>query len=69
MNEKKQKRIASPEDLNDFIRVSSPALWLVLALMILSLLGSLVWGVFATVEATEESGLVRQVHPITFVID
>ncbi len=67
-NESRRNRVTSPEDMNHFIRVSSPALWLALILMIAALIGTLAWGVFATIEMREETGETRPVHPIAFVI-
>ncbi len=36
-------RIASPEQLNDYMRVTSPTIWVVLAAVILLLVGALIW--------------------------
>ena len=36
-------RISSPEQLNQYLRVTSPAVWVVLAAVILLLAGMLVW--------------------------
>lgn len=40
------ERVSSPEELSDYIRVSNPAVWVVLGLVIAVLLGVCVWGVF-----------------------
>lgn len=61
--EKSLKKIQSPEDLNDYIRVSNPGVWLILAAVIVLLIGACVWGIFGhldTVVKTEayvENGL------------
>ncbi len=44
-------RISSPEVLNDYLRVTSPSVWLVLAAVILLLAGMLIWGAFAAVDS------------------
>ena len=40
------ERIQSPEQLNDYLRVTNPAVWIVLAAAILLLAGTLVWASF-----------------------
>ena len=56
MNEKslfRQKsidKISSPEELNDYIRVSNPGVWMMLVSVILVLLGMVTWGVFGRLE-------------------
>ena len=37
-------RISSPEQLNDYLRVTNPTVWVVLGAVILLLLGVIVWG-------------------------
>lgn len=53
-------RVNSPEQLNEYIQVTSPSMWLVLAAVILLLTGVVVWGVFGTVDTTVETGVVVQ---------
>ncbi len=60
-------RISSPEALNDYIRVTSPSVWLILIATVILLLGMLAWGVFGTVEKQNTDGSTQTVHPITFV--
>lgn len=55
-------RVNSPEQLNEYIQVTSPSMWLVLAAVILLLTGVVVWGVFGTVETTIETGVLVQEH-------
>lgn len=43
-------RVKSPEQLNDYIRVSNPGVWLVLAAVIILLIGICVWGVFGKLD-------------------
>lgn len=43
-------RVSSPEQLNDYIRVTSPGVWLVLAAVIVLLMGACVWGIFGRLE-------------------
>ncbi len=50
--EKSLQRISSPEQLNAYIRVSTPSVWLLLAAIVLLLSGVCVWGVFGRMETT-----------------
>lgn len=43
-------RISSPEQLNDYIHVSSPGIWILLAAVIILLVGIGVWATFGTME-------------------
>lgn len=43
-------RVKSPEQLNDYIRVSNPGVWLVLAAVIILLVGICTWGVFGKLD-------------------
>lgn len=49
--EKSMDRISSPEKMNDYIRVSSPSVWMLLAAIIILLAGVCVWGVFGKIES------------------
>ncbi len=48
--EKSLDKIKSPENLNDYIRVTSPAVWLILAAVIILLAGAFIWGIFGKVD-------------------
>ena len=65
--EKSIERVSGPEELNDYIRVASPSVWLVLAALILLLVGMLTWSVLSTVEAHNADGDAEEVHPIVYV--
>lgn len=43
-------RVSSPEQLNDYIRVSNPGVWMILAAVIVLLIGVCVWGIFGRLE-------------------
>ena len=45
-------RVSSPEQLNEYIRVSNPGIWMVLAAIIFLLVGAIVWGVVGTLDTT-----------------
>ena len=44
--EKTIERISSPEQLNDYLKVTKPAVWAVMAAVIILLAGFLIWGSF-----------------------
>lgn len=44
-------RISSPEQLNDYIRVSNPGVWMVLLAVVALLAGVCVWGVFGRLDS------------------
>lgn len=47
-------RISSPEQLNDYLKVTKPAVWAVLAAIVLMLVGTLIWGSFAYIGSSVE---------------
>ena len=46
---KSLERISSPESLNDCLHVTSPAVWLILTVVILLLAGMLIWSSVASI--------------------
>lgn len=44
------ERVSSPEQLNDYIRVSNPSVWMTLGAIIILLAGVCVWGVLGRLE-------------------
>ena len=49
---KSLERISSPEQLNSYIRVSTPSVWLLLTAIVILLAGVCVWGVFGHMDTT-----------------
>ena len=49
--EKSLKRITSPEELSDYLRVTSPVVWMVLGAVILLLAGMLIWSSIASIDS------------------
>ena len=43
-------RIQSPENLNQYVRVTNPGVWLLLSAVIILLLGACIWGFFGHIE-------------------
>lgn len=52
---KSMEKVNSPEQLNDYIRVSNPSVWMVLAAVIVLLAGVCVWGVFGHLDTTVDT--------------
>ena len=48
---KAMDRLASPEQLNDYLRVTSPSVWIVLGAIILLLIGSIIWASTTGIES------------------
>ncbi len=67
--QKSLKRVSSPEELNDYIRVTSPSVWVVLAALVLLLVGMLAWSILGSVEVHRPDGSTEEVHPIAYVIN
>lgn len=60
-------RVQSPEDLNDYIKVTTPSVWTILVAIIILLASLLVWGIFGTVEMQTAAGVTQTIHPIQFI--
>ena len=56
--EKSLEAVESPESLNDYLRVTSPGVWLVLAAVICLLVGAILWGVFGHIKSTTQVAVV-----------
>ncbi|MBQ4482075.1 MAG: hypothetical protein II966_02470 [Lachnospiraceae bacterium] len=65
--EKSLERVSSPEKLNDYIRVTTPSVWVILIATFLILFGAIVWSIFGRINIHDEQGNVQNVAPITFV--
>lgn len=53
-------RVNSPEQLNEYIRVTSPSVWLVLGAVVLLLLGTCIWGIFGRIHTVSTVPVVVQ---------
>ena len=45
-------RVSSPEQLNEYIRVSNPGVWMILAAIVILLVGVCVWSVLGRLDTT-----------------
>ena len=50
-------KVKSPENLDDYIRVSNPGVWLLLVSVIILLAGACVWGIFGHIDSTVEASV------------
>jgi hypothetical protein len=54
-NKQAQEKLRSPDDLDKYVQVTSPSVWVVLGACVALLAGLLVWGIFGTA-STSVSG-------------
>ena len=45
-------KIKSPDQLNDYVRVANPGVWLILCAVVVLLVGFCVWGIFGQIKTT-----------------
>ncbi len=67
--DKAVERAGSPESLNDYIRVTTTPVWLVLGALLILLIGMIVWGIVGKVDKHSADGSTTEVHPIEYVIN
>ena len=58
--EKSMERVSSPEQLNDYIRVANPSIWIALSAVIILLVGICVWGVFGKLDTVLNVGAITE---------
>lgn len=54
--EKSVDRVASPEQLDEYVKVATPGVWMILVSVILLLAGVCVWGIFGRISTTVTVG-------------
>ena len=67
--EKSMDRVSGPESLNDYIRVTSPSVWITLLALLVLLAGLLAWSIFGRIEVKDANGDVKEIAPITYVVN
>lgn len=55
--EKSLEKVKSPDNLDDYIHVSSPGVWLLLVSVLVLLAGAFVWGIYGHVDSTVSCGV------------
>lgn len=61
-------RISSPEDLTDYLKVTNPGVWVVLAAVIVLLSGIFVWSCVGTLETKEKASVIVEDHSAIVVL-
>ena len=51
-------KVSSPEQLNEYIRVANPGVWMVLAAIVILLAGVIVWGIIGRLDTTLSTAVV-----------
>ena len=54
------ERVNSPEQLNEYVRVVSPSVWLTLIAIVILLVGVLIWGIFGKIETKVDTCVVAE---------
>ena len=62
-------KVSSPEKLDDYIRVTTPSVWIALVAMAVLLIGVIVWGCFGELTVHEADGTVKTIAPITYILN
>ena len=65
--EKSLEKMSSPDQMDDYIKVMTPSVWIALIALIVLIIGILVWTIFGTMEVHDEDGNLQEVHPIVYV--
>ncbi len=65
--QKNLDRISTPEQLRDYIHVTTPGIWIVLLAIIILLAGVLIWGAFGSIQVHNAAGEVVTISPMTLV--
>lgn len=58
--EKSLQKIQSPDDLNEYITVSKPSVWIILLSVLVLLIGTCIWGIFGTIVSKRDIGLITE---------
>jgi hypothetical protein len=62
-------RVRTPENLSEYIRVTTPSAWLLLAAAAVVLAGFFLWGFLGEIEVTAADGTVQYIAPIELLVD
>ncbi len=64
-----ENSLNSPEELESYIRVTTPPVWVVLIALLVLVLGVIAFCIFGTVTGHTETGEEEQIHPISFIVN
>ena len=65
--EKSLNKVTSPEQLDDYIKVTTPSVWFILFALLLVIVGAVVWGIFGEITVDTGSG-VETLAPIKYIL-
>ncbi len=65
--EKSIKKISSPEQIDDYIRITTPSVWLILFAVVILLVGLVIWGIFGRITVETAAGI-ESVAPISYIL-
>ena len=51
-------KVSSPEQLQDYVRVANPGLWMVISAIVILLAGVVVWGIIGKIDTTLPTAIV-----------
>ena len=61
--------ISSPDQLYDYIHVTTPSVWIVMLAVIILLAGMIIWSFTGKIEVKGDDGSSSTVRPIEYVIN
>ena len=62
MEDKKFKKVNSPEQLNQYIRLSNPGVWILLLAIVVLLVGVCIWGYFGKIDTKIKTVVISDNH-------
>ncbi len=62
-------KVSSPEKLDEYIKVTTPGVWLALAAMIILLAGAIIWGTMGELTVHNSDGTTKNVAPVSFILN
>ena len=60
-------RISNPDDIDDYIKISSPSIWLIVIAILIILTGAMIWAFLGTIAVNTGQG-VEYVTPIRYLL-
>ncbi len=63
------EKIKSPDNLNEYIKVANPGVWMILVAIIILLIGACVWGVYGRLETKISASSVADDGSIIILVD
>lgn len=51
-------RVSSPEQLQDYVKVANPGLWMVISTIVILLAGVIVWGIVGKIDTTMSTAII-----------